>query len=369
MSISASFKSIHARISRVLTADEAPRAAALALHKEGASADGSSSSLSPSSTVSTASTVVDALWLADCEISVMQEGDTVAEGTSGAGDRDDTGAPSAPESIRWAEARARAPRLALLVTELVKCGAVDMEICLRRLSPALLAGSGLVGDARVVSKMLLRANTRKLYVQQKFNLLHEDAEGYSKLFTELSSAAALMSFSIASSSSSSSASACPPPSLSVSAVNSLASRVTSLIGHFNLDPNRVVDMILEALELNIAHHMAYLPLLRLFRKDRLCHILGRKFHGHQISSLSSSSSSRGGGSASKDKPTENSDDHDHGGSGNENTNEDEGDAGGNSKTASKEKAPPPTAPAPGTEPPPEEDQSCRRQAPRQLVLL
>ena len=227
------------------------------------------------------SSVVDALWLADCEISAMEEdGEGTAEDSnSNEGASGHVPSQSAAQA-RQASAKAKAPRLARLVMELVRCSAIDKNACLRRLSPALLAGSGLVGDAQTISKMLLRANTRKLYVQQKYNLLHEDAEGYSKLFTELSAAAALVCPSYPPSTSYSA-----PASMSEASAKALSSRVTSLIGHFHLDPNRVEDMIIEALELNVLRYAAYLPLIRMFRKDRLCHILGRKFHVHQISNV------------------------------------------------------------------------------------
>ena len=71
-------------------------------------------------------------------------------------------------------------------------------------------------------KLEIRYRTQQLYRQQKFNLVREESEGYSKLQTEL--------FAFSSSSSIS--------DLSNAHTQSLIVRVRSLIGYFDLDPNR-----------------------------------------------------------------------------------------------------------------------------------
>ena len=55
-------------------------------------------------------------------------------------------------------------------------------------------------------------------------------------------------------------------------------------GCFNLDPNRVLDIILEAFESQPAAHSVFVPLLSEYMNDytRLCHILGFKFHFYQV---------------------------------------------------------------------------------------
>ena len=51
-------------------------------------------------------------------------------------------------------------------------------------------------------------------------------------------------------------------------------------GCFDLDPNRVLDIILEAFECHPDEHKFYIPLLRAYIIDKLtlCHILGFKIH-------------------------------------------------------------------------------------------
>ena len=58
-----------------------------------------------------------------------------------------------------------------------------------------------------------------------------------------------------------------------------------LAGCFNLDPNRVLDIILEAFENQPAGHPMFVPLLREYMNDytRLCQVLGFKFHFYQVS--------------------------------------------------------------------------------------
>ncbi|KAI8538772.1 hypothetical protein RHMOL_Rhmol09G0129800 [Rhododendron molle] len=86
-----------------------------------------------------------------------------------------------------------------------------------------------------VAVLLVRVNTRLLYQQTKFNLLREESEGYAKL---------------------------------------------SLIGHFDLDPNRVFDIVLECFELQ-PDNCVFLDLIPIFPKSHASQILGFKFQYYQ----------------------------------------------------------------------------------------
>lgn len=88
------------------------------------------------------------------------------------------------------------------------------------------------------------------YKQNKFNLLREQSEGYSKLTAELTSNLG------------------PPhspvtgrPTEPWSAIEERArpvwDKVISLIGYFDLDPNRALDMILDVLSVNLATHYSF----------------------------------------------------------------------------------------------------------------
>jgi THO complex subunit 2 len=88
------------------------------------------------------------------------------------------------------------------------------------------------------------------YKQNKVNLLREQSEGYSKLATELTSNVG------------------PPhsPATGRSIESSLSihararqvwERVVSLIGHFDLDPNRALDILLDVFSTHLATHYTF----------------------------------------------------------------------------------------------------------------
>ncbi|KAK8627665.1 hypothetical protein V6N13_135270 [Hibiscus sabdariffa] len=105
----------------------------------------------------------------------------------------------------------------------------------------------------------VRVNTRLLYQQTKFNLLREESEGYAKLVTLLCRGS------------------------EDSTQNSSTARIgiiKSLIGHFDLDPNRVFDIVLECYELQPDNN-AFLQLIPIFPKSHASQILGFKFQYYQ----------------------------------------------------------------------------------------
>ena len=85
-------------------------------------------------------------------------------------------------------------------------------------------------SAKAFSQKYVRTKTHLFYKQQKFNLFREENEGYAKLAVELEFATRVTQ----------------DPVL-------LLSHVQALIGQFSLDPNRVMDLILEAAEFYPQH--------------------------------------------------------------------------------------------------------------------
>lgn len=55
--------------------------------------------------------------------------------------------------------------------------------------------------------------------------------------------------------------------------------IKSLIGCFNLDPNRVLDIILESFETRPEHDKIFIPLLQSYINDGniICEVLGYKY--------------------------------------------------------------------------------------------
>jgi len=57
----------------------------------------------------------------------------------------------------------------------------------------------------------------------------------------------------------------------------LKGNVLSLVGTFDLDPNRVLDVVLDIFEKNLWNYESFLKLLKQFRKNNIVHIMGFKF--------------------------------------------------------------------------------------------
>ncbi|EGT50979.1 CBN-THOC-2 protein [Caenorhabditis brenneri] len=113
------------------------------------------------------------------------------------------------------------------------------------------------------NKAIIRLKTKIYFKQAKFNLFREESEGYSKLITELMEASESSPHS-------------DHPKI-------VKNRVLSLIGQFNLDPNRVTDCILEVFESFPRQKHFFISLLKQIDvvPEYLCAILGFKYTFHQ----------------------------------------------------------------------------------------
>jgi len=140
--------------------------------------------------------------------------------------------------------------LADIVKQLLFAGIIQPGLCRERLDSALLASVDLIVDKLYMDKKEVRTRTSLFYKQNKVNLLREQSEGYSKLATELTSNVG------------------PPhsPATGRSVESSLSihararqvwERVVSLIGHFDLDPNRALDILLDVFSTHLATHYTF----------------------------------------------------------------------------------------------------------------
>ena len=144
--------------------------------------------------------------------------------------------------------------------------------CRERLEVPLLASAGLIPDEVLFGRKEVRMRTALLwalihsltnqrlvyvqllsfysYKQNKFNLLREQSEGYTKLTTHLVG-------SLGPSHSPQTA----RPVESITALNARAAaaweKVVALIGYFDLDANRVLDIILDIFSVNITTHWQF----------------------------------------------------------------------------------------------------------------
>ncbi|KAK9234631.1 transcription factor/nuclear export subunit protein 2-domain-containing protein [Lipomyces kononenkoae] len=118
---------------------------------------------------------------------------------------------------------------------------IDRSLYELRLEPQVLVAAGL--ENQMFGRLVIRANTSMLYKQKRFNLLREESEGYAKLIVELHSASYA--------------------SHSMSLVNSTTSNIISIIGYFDLDPNRALDIFLDVFAVNmVANCPFFLALLK-----------------------------------------------------------------------------------------------------------
>jgi THO complex subunit 2 len=95
-------------------------------------------------------------------------------------------------------------------------------------------------------------------MQSKYGMMRDENEGYSKLIVEVLQ--------------------CTNDESSETCIHNLF----SLIGYFDLDPDRVVDLVLECW-VQAPLNLSYLAILRQFKQASLAHFLGKRFE-HLLSS-------------------------------------------------------------------------------------
>lgn len=88
------------------------------------------------------------------------------------------------------------------------------------------------------------------YKQNKFNLLREQSEGYTKLTVELTS-------SLGPPHSSQTGRPVEPYAVIEDRARPVWEKVISLIGYFDLDPNRALDIILDVLSQHLSTHYSF----------------------------------------------------------------------------------------------------------------
>ncbi|KAG5888387.1 hypothetical protein JTB14_035693 [Gonioctena quinquepunctata] len=124
-----------------------------------------------------------------------------------------------------------------------------------RLEIDTLQEVGVLKNNTFYSKFI-KVKTKLYYKQRKFNLFREECEGFAKLVTELNNEF------------------CKNTS-----PDELIGIVQSLIGCFNLDPNRVLDVILESFESKPKDARIFVPLINSYMNDPriISEVLSTKF--------------------------------------------------------------------------------------------
>ncbi|EPQ27722.1 uncharacterized protein PFL1_04859 [Pseudozyma flocculosa PF-1] len=149
-------------------------------------------------------------------------------------------------------------------------GFVSKEQACERLEQGLLAAAGLIINEAFFSKRTIQLRTARLFKQQKFNLLREENEGYSGLIVEITRG--IGPPIVAAYADEGAAEGAAPPARPDSPVmvveqesplerNRRAARVMNniqaLIGYFDLDANRVLDIMLDVFSTNVVHHYPF----------------------------------------------------------------------------------------------------------------
>ncbi|XP_070391314.1 THO complex subunit 2 isoform X1 [Dermacentor albipictus] len=144
---------------------------------------------------------------------------------------------------------------------LAGCAKVVPDALLKeRIEIESLGDAGIVRNSRTTATKFVKIKTRLFYKQNKYNLFREESEGYAKLATELSQEIT-----------------------SKISPDYMIEVMRSLIGCFNLDPNRVLDIVLEAFECRIHLEDFFVPLLTKFlcNPATISQVLGFKFTFYQ----------------------------------------------------------------------------------------
>jgi len=133
-------------------------------------------------------------------------------------------------------------RLAGLLQDLNKY--LSEELVKERTEIELLGEAKILKNPKKFFNTVIKLKTKIFFKQQKFNLFREESEGYAKLITELNQ------------------------DLDKVKLSYILQVITTLIGYFNLDPNRVLDIIVESFERQPHHYEFFIELLKQFLSDR-----------------------------------------------------------------------------------------------------
>ncbi|XP_012547253.2 THO complex subunit 2 isoform X1 [Bombyx mori] len=137
---------------------------------------------------------------------------------------------------------------------------ISDKLLKERLEIDTLQDAGTLKNKNFYTKFI-KIKTKLYYKQRKFNLFREESEGYSKLIVELNQE-----------------------------INedtewkNLLEIIQSLIGCFNLDPNRVLDIILESFEARPQLDALFIPLIKSYMADPhvISEVLGFKLSNMEI---------------------------------------------------------------------------------------
>ncbi|KAL8281053.1 hypothetical protein RQP46_006411 [Phenoliferia psychrophenolica] len=177
----------------------------------------------------------------------------------------DDAATKAADDKRKAEAhkarlevqKAARKRIADFVNLLMASRALPTQACRERLESTFLAlvPLALITDQAFFNRLEVRARTALYYKQQKFNLLREESEGYAKLIVELLS-------NMGPPHSTTTARSQESEEQRMQRAQNVSDSIKNLIGNFDLDPDRTLDIVLDTFSDQLVdHHQFFLDYL------------------------------------------------------------------------------------------------------------
>lgn len=126
-----------------------------------------------------------------------------------------------------------------------------------KLDVSLLTQIGLVENEGNFNKRMIRLNTATLYRQQKFNLLREENEGYSGLVNELIRGMGPSIRAVRDENGQDRVVEQESAEERNLRAKRVMNNISALIGYFDLDPNRVLDIFLDVFSSNVVKHWPF----------------------------------------------------------------------------------------------------------------
>ncbi|KAJ3253280.1 THO complex subunit 2 [Boothiomyces macroporosus] len=167
------------------------------------------------------------------------------------------------------------------IINLIKELSLPSELLLTTLDTELLAAVGEIEDAKFVDRKIIRANTNLLYKQTRYNLLREESEGYSKLVVLVIEGLVLpldVYFN------KDEKDYVELRNRDLKKTSTIIENIRKLIGYFDLDPNRVLDILLDLFIANFLDYWDYFLLLfqgLVEKQNNLGQLLGFKYRSYQ----------------------------------------------------------------------------------------
>lgn len=103
-----------------------------------------------------------------------------------------------------------------------------------------------------------RINNNNFYLQKKYSLLREDNRAFGRLLVEILN----------------------PNNFTAECLPDTLANIQCFLGYFDTDPNRVLDLLLLSLSMNISADQAilhgFITVIKEFKVDAISHLLGYK---------------------------------------------------------------------------------------------